>query len=157
MNCGSLLVLNNGTCSQFLLRHVSPCSGLPDWPFCGQINLIKWPILVFGNHSLLWPKTTIFERSQWPELLDLPFCGQINLTMWLFKALGVAFGHKELWPYLATNSLYMTQATKLSFLKSCRDNVVTVEYNSYSPPHVATSINKYLLCDISNVVATDYN
>ena len=68
MNCGSLLVLNNGTCSQFLLRHVSPCSGLPDWPIIEIASLFHDQMS--GSHVHILEDSRVAEFNWyglWPQ------------------------------------------------------------------------------------------
>ena len=48
-----------------IVQFINQCAlpGLPEWPFCGQIIVIKWPIEVIGCYTLLWPKAKTFSKT----------------------------------------------------------------------------------------------
>ena len=90
-----------------IVQFINQCAlpGLPEWPFCGQIMVIKWPFEAIGCSTLLWPKDTTFSKTHkgysgsqnidqsyiGPNLLAV--CGQNCFIPKEFKYLGLVLNY----------------------------------------------------------------
>ena len=64
-----------------------PLTDLPNWPFCGGIEIKHEPFAANSSHSLLWIKTTTFlklVRGYWrPETATVQCVLYIANNWWL--------------------------------------------------------------------------